>query len=64
MTDDPMDRSLTITLPIPQVFALLDLIGESLASAQPSSATPHNASALHSARENLDTAIRSQLNDG
>lgn len=64
MTDDPVHRSLTITLPIPQVYALLDLIGESLARTQPSSATRHHASALRSARENLETAIRSQFNDG
>lgn len=64
MTDDPMDRTLTITLPLAQVYALLDLIGASLAAAQPSSAARHHASALRSARENLETAIRSQFNDG
>ena len=63
MTDHPTDRSLTITLPIPQVYALLDLIGESLARTQPSSATRHHAKALHTARESLETAIRSQFDD-
>ena len=65
MTDDHMDRPVTVTLSWSQIFALRDLIGECLDhTPKLSPAANHHSAALRAADENLLTAIREQFDDG
>ena len=65
MTDEHMDRPVTITLSLTQIFAVRDLIGECLDHAPKlSPAASHHSAALRAADEQLETAIREQFSDG
>ena len=65
MTDDHMHRPVTVTLSLAQIFALRDLIDESLDhTPKLSPAASHHSAALRAADERLETAIREQFNDG
>ena len=59
MTDDPLDRSITVTLSLGQIFAIRDLIAESL-DLRPtlSPAATHHAVALRAVDETLEIAMR------
>ena len=65
MTDEHMDRPVTVTLSLTQIFAVRDLIGECLDHAPKlSPAASRHSAALRAADEKLETAIREQFNDG
>ena len=64
MTDDPFDRPITVTLTKGQIFALRDLIAESLdAKWNVSIAAKHHSDRLRGADETLETVIRNDSHD-
>ena len=64
MTDDPMDRPITVTLSLRQIFAIRDLIGEAVDhTPRLSPAASHHAGALRGADAMLETAIRDDIHD-
>ncbi len=65
MTHDHMDRPVTVSLSLAQIFALRDLISECLDhTPKLSPAASHHSAVLRAADENLRTAIGEQFDDG
>lgn len=64
MTDDPLDRTIAVTLSLKQIFALRDIIADCLDhTPKPSVAAAHHSIALRAADQILKTAIRDDIHD-
>lgn len=64
MTDDTLDRPLTVALTLGQIFALRDLICEAFDRAPKLSPTgSHHSAALRAADTTLDTIIPDDIHD-
>ena len=65
MTENPLNRPLTVTLTLGQIFAIRGLIAEALEHAgKLSPAASHRSAALRAADEKLGTALRNDVHDG